>query len=285
MPEFLQADWCDLDWTNWISFNSSTSDFRQIETGPGLYRVRPKGGKFLTYIGQTHRDLRERTRALAINTIKHEMPWNGPHRGAPCLWAWSNAENWEYEISATSSALDEREIQGLEAMLFWKYRTEAKKSATCNHGKFHEDYFRPKNRKTGIKGGKFLDGEKNPKGGVCWPVAKMKENPIDDDWMELEWSQQFRFKEGVNIQNRPAVYKIWTEGELTLDYIGQTTVSKSRLKAHSKKSWIENNTLFSVCYLPDEIQDYQLREIEDDLIGAYYSKNNEIPKYQFAGKQ
>ena len=126
---------------------------------------------------------------------------------------------------------------------------------------------------------------KRTKGGVCWPVAKMKGNPIDDNWMELEWSQQFRFKEGVNIQNRPAVYKIWTEGELTLDYIGQTTVSKSRLKAHAKKSWIGNSSLFSVCYLPDEIQDYQLREIEDDLIGAYYSKNNEIPKYQFAGKQ
>tara|TARA_B110000495_G_C22666817_1_gene394358 strand:- start:194 stop:448 length:255 start_codon:yes stop_codon:yes gene_type:complete len=58
-----------------------------------------------------------------------------------------------------------------------------------------------------------------------------------------------------------------------------------KIEGPCKKYWIGNSSLFSVCYLPDEIQDYQLREIEDDLIGAYYSKNNEIPKYQFAGKQ
>ena len=281
MSKFIDLDWCGLDWTDWISFDSPTSSFKQIETGPGLYRVRPINHDFLTYIGQTHRNLRERTRALAVNTIKGIMPWNGPHRGAPCLWAWSDAENWKYEISAVSSDLDNREIQGLEAMLFWKYRTEARKSATCNHGKFHPDYFRPKKRETGIRGGKMPGGEINPKGGPCWPVLRIEGNPIDTNWMGLEWNEARHLLGGTNIQNRPAVYKIWQEGDDSLHYIGQTTVSKSRLVTHSRKSWITSNTLFSVCFLPEDIRDYQLHEIEDDLLGAYFFETKSIPTHNF----
>lgn len=218
------------------------------------------------------------------------MPWNGPHRGAPCLWAWSDEENWEYEFSAASSTLDKREIQGLEAMLFWKYRTEAKKSAICNHGKFHENYQRPKDRKWGpenqgktARGARLPEGQKNPKGGPCWPVLRLDGNPIDSNWMGLDWTEAMHLVGGTNIENHPAVYKIWQDDEEGLEYIGQTTVSKSRLVTHSKKSWITSNSLFSVCFLPEDIRDYQLHEIEDDLLGAYYSETNSIPTYQFAG--
>ena len=281
MGEFLNPNWCDLDWSDWIPFDAPVDEFNFFETGSGLYRVRPVGKNLLMYVGQTRRDLRERIRALVVNANKDEMPWNDPHRCAPCLWAWSDSEGWEFEISGVSSKLNSREIQGLEAMLFWKYRTEKDETMYCNFGKFHPDYHRPKNTKTGIQGGKFPDNQKNPKGGKCWQVLPLHGNPIDSNWMKLNWEKSVRFTNLHEIKNQPCVYKIWKNGEGRLDYIGQSMTAKKRLRDHSKKSFIDEDTQFSVCYLPEDVVDYQLKEIESDLIGAYYSLYRDVPTYQF----
>ena len=279
----MSPDWCNLNWSDWIPFSAPAEQFRQLSAGPGLYRVRPIGHDLLIYIGQTTgTGLRRRTRQLAVNTVKEEMPWNGPHRGAPCLWAWADAEDWEYEVSGTSSVLDSKNIQGLEAMLFWKYRTERSQSSLCNHHKFHEDYVRPKHRKFGIRGGRLPYGEKNPKGGLSWPALQIGGEPVDSDWMCVNWSNPVKIMSELNrIDSKPGVYKIWDEDTDYLHYIGLSINVRSRIAQHSTaKDWISKNTICSVYYLPNDIPNYQLKEIEDDLIGAYFFQKNTIPTYQ-----
>jgi hypothetical protein len=282
MSEFLNPNWCGLSWSDWISFDSPVADFKAFETGPGLYRVRPVGKDVLMYIGQTRRDLRERIRALVVNTKKEEMPWNDPHICAPCLWAWADFEGWKFEISGVSLDLPGRQIQGLEASLFWQYRTEKNATMPCNFGKFHPDYIRPKGTKSGIKGGRLPHGKKNPKGGECSKVLPLHGAPTDSDWMKLKWEEPLPISELKIIRNNPCVYKIWKNGEERLYYIGQSLTAKNRLRNHSKKSFVDGDTVFSVCYLPNKTLDFQLKEIEFDLIGAYYSIYQDVPIYQFA---
>jgi len=41
------------------------------------------------------------------------------------------------------------------------------------------------------------------------------------------------------------------------------------------------NPAFAFSVLPETILDYQIREVENDLIGGYYSQTKTIPKYLF----
>ena len=54
------------------------------------------------YIGETRRTVHERINELRQTLNRsHLMPWNDPHTAAPSLWAWQDAEGYEYECSAT----------------------------------------------------------------------------------------------------------------------------------------------------------------------------------------
>ncbi len=90
MPEFLSRGWCGLAWSDWLPLHAARSEFqRLIPRDPGLYRVRVIDANVLAYVGQTGRDLRERSRALARHTTRSadDPPWNDPHTAAPGLWA------------------------------------------------------------------------------------------------------------------------------------------------------------------------------------------------------
>ena len=100
--EYFEANWCSLPWSPWVPFTAGKEEFRVIPKKPGLYRIRSTGKDFLMYIGETSRTVYER-----INELRHTlrrtdlMPWNDPHTAAPSLWAWQDAEGYEYECSAT----------------------------------------------------------------------------------------------------------------------------------------------------------------------------------------
>jgi hypothetical protein len=95
-------NWCNLSWSPWVPFSAAKEEYRFIPKDPGLYRIRPAGKDFLMYIGETRRTVHERINELR-QTLKRKdlMPWNDPHTPAPSLWAWQDAEGYEYECSAT----------------------------------------------------------------------------------------------------------------------------------------------------------------------------------------
>jgi len=50
------------------------------------------------YIGETRRTVHERINELRQTLNRTDlMPWNDPHPAAPSLWAWQDAEGFEYE--------------------------------------------------------------------------------------------------------------------------------------------------------------------------------------------
>ena len=69
-------DWCGLQWTEWVPLQSAAIRRAVTHRGPGVYRIRYKGGNpnCFVYIGQTGRNLCERLCALARRVNGQKCP-------------------------------------------------------------------------------------------------------------------------------------------------------------------------------------------------------------------
>lgn len=286
--EFLSRDWCGLEWSEWVLLSDSKS-LNRLPDKPGLYKVRPVGKDFLVYIGQTGRSVRKRmSRELAVYVKSEEMPFNDPHTAAPSLWAWRDAEGWEFECSVAvlefpglSKDDDKQMRESFESYLLWEYRREQGESTNCNFGRFHKNYVKSSNRSKGFRGKRLPDGELNLAGGSSLPVLQTENNPTDSNWMGISWSEPLSLVQSSlgNLLDVPGWYKIMVDNEVV--YIGQSSSVKKRTAQHIKKDW-QGFAKISVVYAEDkEIQAYQLHEIENDLIGGYVFKMKRPPKFQF----
>ena len=112
---------------------------------------------------------------------------------------------------------------------------------------------------------------------------KLQGTPLDLDWMGVPWSRVFQLaRESLRqLPNKPAVYKIFDPKNESLVYIGETKGLKNRFMQHCR-TYQDDSLSFSFSLLPESTKDYQLNEIENDLIGAYYSQTLLVPKHQFS---
>jgi hypothetical protein len=287
--DFTSLTWNELPWTAWIFFNN-LHDFKQVPPGPGVYRIRARGEQELFYIGETGRNLRARLHSLRLGTMNDQMPYNDPHTAAPSLWAWRDAEGIDFECSAAPVILADdaeearRLREGLECSLLWQYRLEFGSSTRCNHGRFHPRYLKSGNRKGGFRGYHLPeDAPSNKDGGPSLPPLQMKSNPLEGNWMGLPWSDVAILQRANlgNVPNSPGVYRIFDLKAMTLLYIGESKYLRNRLIVHTTKTLENSNPLFSYVQFSTDIPKYQLREMENDLIGAFYTETKQIPKYQF----
>ena len=285
-PTFISPDWCGLAWSHWASHTHSKRDFPLLTNEPGLYRVRAIGADSLMYIGQTSRSVRKRQGQL-ITYLRdpEQMPFNDPHTAAPNLWAWADATGMEFESSGAVFHGSKQEREGKEIYLLWQYRLEAGRSTQCNFGRFHEDYVKSKSHSTGIRGRKLAVGERNPAGGSSLPPLQAQGQPTGPDWMGLSWEEPLALQPDSvrSIENTPCLYRILNRDGTDVIYIGQTKQAKTRLTAHAKRDRGERD-FFSVCYQDSAILPHQIKELENDLIGAYYGEAGRVPVSQIGGK-
>jgi hypothetical protein len=81
-----------------------------------------------------------------LNELRHTllrgglMPWNDPITEAPSLWAWQDAEGFEYEYSVAPLDASPGGRRGMESYLLYRYRQERGESTLCNFGRFHPRY-------------------------------------------------------------------------------------------------------------------------------------------------
>ena len=289
--EYLSREWCGLQWTEWIPF-SDNELLSKLPSKPGLYKIRPIGYDFIVYIGQTGRSLKERLKSQLRGYLKSdiEMPFNDPHTAAPSLWAWRNAEGWDFECSvailefpAFDKIKDKQMREGVESYLIWKYRLERGESTYCNFGRFHPDYVKSASRKSGFRGGRLPDGTKNSAWGLSLPPVNIFGKPSDRDWMHVEWSAPKSLcVDEINIGNTPGCYKIIVDDDVV--YIGQSSRLHERLKTHVGKKWGEN-PVYSITHMPSDTPTYQLLERENDFIGGYVSHMKRPPKFQFINQE
>ena len=274
--EFLSPKWCSLSWSSWVPLDASSDVFRKLLlTDPGLYRVRIVGKDALAYIGQTGRDLKERTRTLANKTMQPTPPWNDPHTAAPCLWAYRKEEGWQYSVSVAKYTGSYEERQCYEDWLLYEYRQEKEESTLANHGRFHPHWIRPSNKKKG----RILEKKSNiEQQYISLPVPKSTfMNPDQNNWLGLPWSQEFPLNEANDFAHQGGVYKIMENHSVV--YIGETSSFITRSKAHSK-NFCMPNTCYSLVAMKDS-PPHQRREREADLIGAFFKEKQRAPRYQY----
>lgn len=285
---WIASTWGELPWTPWISF-SRPSDFRDLPSSPGMYRIRALNGNTLFYLGETGRSLRERLGDLRRNTMKDTMPYNDPHTAAPSLWAWRHAESVEFECSAAPVALanDQEEArrlrEGLEFYLLWQYRLETGSSTQCNHGRFHARYVKSTDRKKGFQGYRLSDEEPdNPAGGPSLSPLQLIATPLAPNWMGLAWSAFTPLENGAlsSVPKLPGVYKIVDQDSEALLYVGESKNLRNRLATHAVKDWQSPTVFFSYVEFPDDTPSYQRHEIENDLLGGFYAQTRQIPLFQ-----
>jgi hypothetical protein len=285
---FFNDDWCGLAWTAWFPFIDPTA-FRHLPATPGLYRIRAIGINELFYIGETGRNLRERLGDLRRNTMQADMPFNDPHTAAPSLWAWRQAEQLAFECSVAPLAFsDEKEEarkrrEGLEFFLLWHYRLEFGASTRSNHGRFHPRYTKSSDRKNQLRGGRLADDlPDNLAGGPSLPPLQPGGVPHEKHWMGLQWSdlKPMTLASLREAPTSPGVYKIVDGDTLELLYVGETQNLKKRLTTHGKKSWYCQTPCFSFVTFQERIQKYQLHEMENDLLGGFYTQSQTMPRFQ-----
>jgi hypothetical protein len=284
IPYFFD-NWCSLPWSPWVPFTADKHTFKQIPHDPGLYRIRPAGKDILMYIGETRRPLHQRLSDLRMELKNRDlMPWSDPHAESPGLFAWRDAEGFEYECSAAPFDATTGSRRAMESFLLYRYRQERKESPLCNFGRFHPRYRRSSERKEGLRGGKLGDSQQdNPAGWPSHPPLGAEGQPGDSDWMGLEWSDRKPLTE----ENARAVgpgaglYLLTGTGSLEVVAIGQSADCAKRLLGQCRKEWVGKELQFSYQIIGQTVLPHNLKELENDLIGNFFEIYRKAPAYQY----
>lgn len=284
--DFYALDWLDLNWSEWKSLEEDS--FSEVPKETGLYRIRHKSEKRdqLEYIGESG-DTRRRIQSLARGVYAEEMPYRDPHTAAPCLWAVRDDIGSALEVSHTTppKAEDEQHRKGIEAALIALHRRETSRSPTANFGRIIERYKQSSYsyNEPAYKGGRLPSDEDEPNSasGVKPLNWRNWREPQAQDWMNLDWSEPHRLADRLEA-NPPntGVYRIWYEGQdSTLAYIGESSNIPSRLYNHEQT--FSDKAFFSYAERSNLDASHKRKEIETDLIGAYYLEVGEAPLAQF----
>ena len=282
--EYLSENWSSLPWSPWVPFNARKEEFREIPREPGLYRINPIGKDFLMYIGETRRTVHERINELHQTLTRSDlMPWNDPHTAAPSLWAWQDAEGFEYECSATPLDASQSGRRGMESFLLYRYRQEYGESTLCNFGRFHPRYRKSTNRKENKRGGKLDENHKDNPGWTRHTTVDNQWNPggagLDGTCMERD--ETARRGDNQHVTPGAGLYLLFEHDIGDLVYIGQSADCAKRLRSHAMKFLDEKDLLFSSYIFEKPVLPHNLKELENDLIGNYFEEYRKAPKYQF----
>ncbi|WP_321508205.1 hypothetical protein [uncultured Methanoregula sp.] len=277
--------WQNLPWSPWVPFSATKQEFRIIPHVPGLYRIRPAGKDFLLYISETSRTLHQRLNELRLNLRRDDlMPWNDPDTSAPALWAWRDAEGYEYECSAAPLDASAAGRRAMESFLLYRYRQETGESTTCNFGRFHPRYRRSTNKNEGLRGGKLKSTDRdNPAGGPGIPPLCPSGSPGDDEWMGISWSRRELLEKetAMMIPACPGLYLLsdGTTGEIL--FIGQSMDCRNRLLEQGAKEREGQEVQFSYHIPEAPVLPHNLRELECDLLGSFFEHYRKAPARQF----
>ncbi|MBR6205475.1 MAG: GIY-YIG nuclease family protein [Candidatus Methanomethylophilaceae archaeon] len=281
-PNPVSSDWCGFEWTDWVGFSEVKKGI--LPESPGLYRIRPTGGKTLMYVGQTSRTLDRRVRHELVRTYLSsgdEMPFNDPHTAAQSLWAWNDAEGWEYECSVAPLSLPaedaRRVLEGWEAFALWRYRLETGESTLCNHGRFHPRYTRSRNKSTGVRGRRLDAGQYADSLSSHAPLT-LSGNPGDDGWMGVPWSRRIPLRRDAlsGLPDGSGLYCVSAGDEIV--YIGESADIRKRMGQHLSSA-VDSACVRSFS-MPGSPRRHLL-ELENDLIGAFIEQTGSLPLYQF----
>jgi len=283
-PDAFSAGWCNLEWTRWFPFRTTSRTGDAAMESAGLYRIRPIGQDIMMYIGWTGESLWKCFNGIRQNTPKLNMPWNDPWPAAPGLWAWRDAKGYDYEFSCVPYSDSPDDLKAAVCYLLYRYRREFRESPLCNFGRFHRKYRRSSDEKDGIVGGKLGAGEPlNPAGGPSASPLTVTGRPGDPGWMGLSWSHKQILKTHTiaGVPPNQGYYLIFDLAKGGILVIGKSEDCGKEL-FHISRNPPENRELaYSFVCEPKPLPVHNLRERENDLIGNYIEQFGTAPEFQF----
>ncbi|MFT7670609.1 MAG: hypothetical protein ACI8X5_003320 [Planctomycetota bacterium] len=271
----IATDWCGLRWSLWIPLNSSAAEYRaSVSPDPGFYKIRAVGDSRLAYIGQTGRNLRERTRALArgVNRGLDHPPWNDPHTAAGAMWAFRHEDGYEFEVSVVTAMHESPARQCLEDFLLHQHRIHRGGSTLLNHGRLHPMWTRPSNRAKGQP----MQRLEEPVDYESLPVARGDEALLSGGWLGLNWTDEEPLS-GTPPPAQPGVYLIRRGGEVI--YFGQSVDLANRLGTHAGDPRFQGGS-YRAHVMPGA-RPHHLLERETDIIGAFFELEGVPPAWQY----
>jgi len=277
--DVFSEKWCGFHWSKWEPLETN-SHFSYLPDSPGLYRICTSDFDRMMYFGQTGRKIKTRLYELKKGISDDQMPFNDPHTATPNLWAWKKTHNFHYQCSGTSIVISDRERQGIEYNILWKYRLQTGDSPLCNFGKFHPHYTKSSNKNIKKRGNLLPKEEINPASGKSCPPLPDINEPGKSNWMNINWSDLMDLSNLHDLPSKPGLYLLLNLQE-EIQYIGQTKNLIQRLRDHrNNKKLGEGKKLYRYYSFKGDVQSYQLHELENDLIGCYYNKYSSLPPYQ-----
>jgi hypothetical protein len=283
-PETFSGNWCNLEWSAWIPFNTASRTLDVIPDNGGLYRIRPTGQPFLMYIGWTAESLRQCFTGIRQNTAKGAMPLSDPWPVAPALWAWKDAKGYAYEFSAVPYGGGTHEEQDAAACyLAYRYRQEHHESPLCSFGRFHRKYRGPEEGVDGARGGKLGPQEHlNPAGGPSASPLPVTGQPGEPGWMGLAWSPLRNLMTHTTgfVPANQGYYLIFDAATTETLASGQSENCAQALFAISRNPWDGRELSYSFYCEPKILPPHNFRERACDLIGNYIELFGSAPLYQ-----
>jgi hypothetical protein len=88
-------------------------------------------------------------------------------------------------------------------------------------------------------------------------------------------------KHSISAPHSQGLYKLLDSMKDKVLYLGETKDLRNRLATHRRTYKSQSKTDCSFVVLPASVESYQRRELENDLIGGYYSKSRSAPSDQF----
>jgi len=273
-------NWGGLSWSKWIPLFSEVSVYqRYVPRSPGLYCVRSSRTPGLIYVGQTGRNLRERTRSLANHSKRglDSPPWNDPHTAAPILWAYHHEDQYGYEVSvACTEEFDYAKRQCYEDYLLYLHRMEHGHSTLANHGRFHPLWLRPSNKSAN----RSMKRAETPTSYDSIVKVDRVGDFRSASWLGLEWSQPQPISK-AKPPVHPGVYRIYESNAML--YCGETKQLSARIRAHMKNEIFVNSAI-SYHVMPNA-RSHHLKEREVDMIGAYFESSGVCPRHQYTNSR
>jgi hypothetical protein len=279
---FDSSNWLGFNWSEWERLDTETEDLGEIPTSSGIYRVRHPDKNGFEYIGETGSSLWQRLRHLAQGVRADEMPYRDPHTAAPCLWAVLDKLGGKLEFSFCSPELtrSERDRKGLEAAMIALHRKIQGESPTANFGRIIKGYKQSSYRKDGVIGGK--DNSQDSNWDSLSPLDWSSNNAVNSvSWMGLDWSKPRRLEDRLDAEfPESGFYRVWFPNvSPPLAYLGQTSDFQGRLRNHQKT--FGDDARFSVAGFEQADTHAKKLEIETELIGVHFLRENAAPKGQW----
>ncbi|WP_079990750.1 helix-turn-helix domain-containing protein [Haloarcula sp. CBA1127] len=273
MTDAIYSPGPDLDWSEWTPI-FPTDDLKQIPKEAGIYRVlHPKSGA-IYLIARSKTDIRNRVQKLGQSIRREECPGNDPHTAGPTLWEVKQDLGKDFFVSwCPIDKVDE--VDGKWTACLARHHACNGMSPLANFGS-----------SVNIRGKDVqpAEGTETSSGKrLLYKPIKYKidwenwQNVSSDDWMGLEWSDEFSKDSHIDPFPRDSgVFRARKQGSNRLAYIGASTDIHNSIY-NSNKVELPDDANISY-YQCDIYGTPKKNELQAILLGAHYIAEKSAPK-------